>query len=635
MSDSLTIKEEHLFKKEGDFVNHSSHLTTQQQNIKNCKLPFIAVKAYAGSGKTTVLFEYAKANSHLNGLYLAFNRNIAKEASQKFPTNVTCKTIHSLAYSKVGFKYQSKISNFDYKIKTIAEYIHSSDYAFCEEILFLLKKFIASSTLTFDDYFLSIKKKEIDLINKVLNLSLKNKKEVNEDILFIYPLFIQKKSDIISTNNKECILTKKEVDSISELIIKLKHNAMVKQTSYIWDSVLDISSTFPMSHDAYLKAYQLSQAIITQPKSNKPYDFILYDEAQDSNDCTIDILLRQPLTKIFVGDPYQQIYQFRGAINAFDKIKDKTDAILPLSKSWRFGQNIADLASIILSCFYKEQTKLEGINLNTEIIIKKPNTPYPTQSKSTLYLYRTNAQIVADCINEMRVNPQAKFFFIGNIESYMINQVLDYYYLYANKKDKIKDNTVKKFDSWVEFMSETGINKDVGGQSIIQVVHNFEQQLEVYIPKIKHFIVDDHTQANRIISTAHKAKGREFDNVILGDDFLSMEDIRNVDTVIQCKKDYSLYQSILAEINLLYVAVTRAKRNLYIPLDLMTYLLSVYMFSITEDKAYCYNKDTEFFTYIQKHKIDISTLDNPFFTKVDNSLLDFIKKIAQNNLIKI
>ena len=34
-----------------------------------------------------------------------------------------------------------------------------------------------------------------------------------------------------------------------------------------------------------------------------------------------DILLSQPVARIVVGDPHQQIYAFRGAINAMDMAK--------------------------------------------------------------------------------------------------------------------------------------------------------------------------------------------------------------------------------------------------------------------------------------------------------------------------
>lgn len=613
---------DHLFKKEGDFVNHSSHLTQQQLDIKNCKLPFIAVKAYAGSGKTTVLFEYATANQNLNGIYLAFNKNIATEAAQKFPSNVTCKTIHSLAYANVGFKFESKISNKELRIKDIAQVIQNNDFSMCENILRIYKEFIASAYLDFSSFLKPIKKKDISLINKTIQTNFKNKDELFTHVAEIYSKL---KVAIINFKSTNKIISKEsdnDYDLLFEIVEKIKFNTEVKYAEILWKKSCDLNDNFPITHDGYLKLYQLSQPIILDKKNNKQYDFILYDEVQDSNECTLDIILKQNTTKVFVGDPYQQIYQFRGAINAFDKIKDKTNAILPLSKSWRFGNNIAHLASIFLACAYKENIQLEGISTNTKILVNPPSTPY---TSNTLYLYRTNAKIVADCIKDIRLNPKSTFYFIGNVESYMISQILDYYYLFSNQLDKIQDLSVKRYLSWIDFSADVEINKDVAGTAIIKVVEEFTHQLEVYVPKIKEHIVKYPNQANKIISTAHKAKGREFDNVIMADDFLDLNMLRNIEVNISATHNKIYHQNILSEINLIYVAVTRAKKILHIPKNMYTFLLSVLQFSQSNNNLDCYIHDDQFFSFIQKNSIDPSHMKNIFFTQVNSQLQSFIK----------
>jgi superfamily I DNA/RNA helicase len=42
-------------------------------------------------------------------LYLAFNKVTASEAAASFPPNVTCRTVHSLAYTAVGHRYRHKL----------------------------------------------------------------------------------------------------------------------------------------------------------------------------------------------------------------------------------------------------------------------------------------------------------------------------------------------------------------------------------------------------------------------------------------------------------------------------------------------------------------------------------------------
>jgi F-box protein 18 (helicase) len=45
---------------------------------------------------------YAQQNPRLRCLYVAFNKSVATEAQRRFPGNVDCRTVHSIAYSDVG-----------------------------------------------------------------------------------------------------------------------------------------------------------------------------------------------------------------------------------------------------------------------------------------------------------------------------------------------------------------------------------------------------------------------------------------------------------------------------------------------------------------------------------------------------
>ena len=72
----------------------------------------IAITAFAGTGKTSTLVEYAKARPEWRFLYLAYNKAMQTEAVTKFPKNVDCRTLHSLAYEKIGRAFPTgKIGN--------------------------------------------------------------------------------------------------------------------------------------------------------------------------------------------------------------------------------------------------------------------------------------------------------------------------------------------------------------------------------------------------------------------------------------------------------------------------------------------------------------------------------------------
>ncbi|XP_040501392.1 F-box DNA helicase 1 isoform X2 [Ursus maritimus] len=86
-------------------------LTHEQQLILSHKmepLQVVKIMAFAGTGKTSTLVKYAEKWSESRFLYVTFNKSIAKQAELVFPSNVICKTFHSMAYGHVGRKYQLK-----------------------------------------------------------------------------------------------------------------------------------------------------------------------------------------------------------------------------------------------------------------------------------------------------------------------------------------------------------------------------------------------------------------------------------------------------------------------------------------------------------------------------------------------
>ena len=74
---------------------------------------------------------------------------------------------------------------------------------------------------------------------------------------------------------------------------------------------------------------------------------VLYvDEAQDADPVTLAILQAQGRPTVWVGDPWQSIYRFRGSVNAMRAIDAPQR---PLTRSWRFGEQLARVARGILA----------------------------------------------------------------------------------------------------------------------------------------------------------------------------------------------------------------------------------------------------------------------------------------------
>jgi superfamily I DNA/RNA helicase len=66
----------------------------------------------------------------------------------------------------------------------------------------------------------------------------------------------------------------------------------------------------------------------SNPKPQLNYDFVLVDEAQDTNEAVLSVLRLQDSHLTLVGDRHQQIYEWRGAINAMASVENRR-------RSWR------------------------------------------------------------------------------------------------------------------------------------------------------------------------------------------------------------------------------------------------------------------------------------------------------------
>jgi len=145
-------------------------LTEEQTNIIEAvkKYDLIKVKAVAGSGKTFTLSEIVKELKPTSGIYMAYNKKIAEEAKERFPSCITCKTIHALAFKYVAYS----IGSLNYN--TIKENISNYDK---KTIIDELESFFNSKSIDAYEYLdegLSPKHRDIalDILNDMYNCNI-------------------------------------------------------------------------------------------------------------------------------------------------------------------------------------------------------------------------------------------------------------------------------------------------------------------------------------------------------------------------------------------------------------------------------------------------------------------------------
>ena len=90
----------------------------------------------------------------------------------------------------------------------------------------------------------------------------------------------------------------------------------------------------------------------------------MMDEGQDMNPTILDIFNKQDINKIIVGDPNQQIYAFRGAVNALESVE--ASHTYHLTQSFRFGPAIGLVANTCLE-------RLNSVKRQTLVGGKKPD----------------------------------------------------------------------------------------------------------------------------------------------------------------------------------------------------------------------------------------------------------------------
>lgn len=316
----------------------------------------------------------------------------------------------------------------------------------------------------------------------------------------------------------------------------------------LWNHM--INSRCKMPHDGYLKLFQISNPILQ-------YDIILLDEVQDSTECILQIIKKQKnAIRYLVGDIHQQIYGFRNVCNVFDGRLSNNIYKFTLSQSFRYGYQIAHIANLFLETFKNENKKIYSYGMNTNILL---NTN--TLNEQYTIITRTNICLMKECF---KIDSNKKIFILGkryNFEkeclyalgfSSLQNGLIPHVSkLQFNSFSEMRDHflNLKKF----KWTCRINLYLEYG----IEIIEKYRQLQEQIV-----FNIDD---ADIVLTTTHQAKGLEFNNVKLSDDFIPL--VTTLNTIYKYKSN-----SAIEGYNILYVAITRAKKNLILNKELYNFL---------------------------------------------------------------
>lgn len=479
---------------------------------------YYTVEACAGSGKTTLLKQLTLNFPNHKFLYLAFNKSVIDEANEKFEKNVEVKTIHAFAYSLLPQylkgKVSTKINLSDYDV----DYFDYNPELYRYEDQFkhaLIKNLDAYTTQTFSEMSDGCVLSDEELYGVF-----------PEELLYDYSYEIR---SIIGLNTSRC-----------------------------YREMIYPNGSIGCSPDAFLKFIADSKGII-----NHKYDFILIDEAQDSNDVMLKVVDKFSSARvIFVGDPHQQIYGFRGASNAFKKITNPVKKFY-LSGTFRFNQTVANFANKILSkkiydgiVPIRSYTNRESSLIPFHIDDIKDIFEKFRGNETNCVISRTNVSLFKFLFKYW--NPETKvididYKFIGGGASKSIGMLWSIHHLKQRQYGDIENRQVKKYSSFEELLNDKnkGHELKVATSLVLQFKNHIYSFLKFIDQKSKE--KSFYSKNKLLLCTAHKSKGREFENVFILDD-MSFDILNSTDKIEIANSE--------EEINLLYVAITRTRGHL-------------------------------------------------------------------------
>ncbi len=440
-----------------------------------------AVRAYAGAGKTTTLRAIGTELEGKRVLYLAFNRDIVREGRARFPATTKVATAHAFARRMLVERYTVQI---DDTVPTLESRIRMQ-------------------------LQLPPRRGEITDERELLAARVG---DVLEAFCF------DRSARLSAANDPEAL----------------------PYARAIWSEIAAQRAVHSGDHDLYVKLFFVLQTEHEHPHLG--FDVILYDECQDCSGSMFGTARAQAKTQqIYMGDPAQAIYEFRGATNAFSYLDDM--AIYPLTTSFRFGPHIAALADRILDA--------DGRHFPIRVVPRKADRVVITHEQCpepAVVLTRSQQQVLDTALGEHTRG--RKVAIVGTLEAGRLQHLgalaADVYAL----REGGRPPRLAKFSSF-QTLKWYAEKKNVQTFKIaVALVERFGDRVPDLLSTL-HGQVVPQEQADVIVSTAHAFKGRQGVRVRIAGDFRPFA----------TKESASSARATVdrAELHLAYVAVTRAQ----------------------------------------------------------------------------
>ena len=465
----------------------------------------LKVIAFAGSGKTTTLKMCAKRRSD-RGMYLAFNKAIAEEAKRKLATTKCgATTMHGLAYG------------------VMRDVMRQPTHINARSVMDagLVERHRPPKVKGWGPYRVSA---------AVVRTMVAFSNSADQDILPKHAM----EALLDSVGDPE-VLVDGRAKTMAEEAIRFLVTPLVEMATDYW---IHCTREDAYSHDMYLKMLDLDEGVRQDAFGRLRY--LMIDEAQDINPVQRSIILKTGLPIIAVGDPYQQIYSWRGAENALALMEGEE---LYLTQSFRFGEEIARIARFTL------KARPDGGPTQHLSGLGPGNIEGHVGPKGAI-ICRTNIGMLDEAMK-----------YLGSGHSVHVDKMDDLLSdarsaqaLFEGRLENVTSPDLLQFDSWeqLEMAAEEG-----GDPNLSKLVRLVRMRRSGEVEELGRRHQKDASSARLMICTGHRSKGLEFPAVMMGDDWSDVERLRrrHASAVEKSQKHVTAANE---EFNLLYVAFTRA-----------------------------------------------------------------------------
>jgi hypothetical protein len=417
------------------------------------------------TGKTTLLRMMAEATNR-RGQYVAFNRAITEQAQREFPPRCSARTMHSLAHravvdAEMARRLRAPRIRSDLTARILG--VGPLTVSFGEQAKVLQPGFLASRVMRAIDAFCD---------------SGESRPSAHH-VPYVEGIDLPKPDGTRTYDNNERVRAHLEPHLRSA-----------------WADLNRRDGRLPFRHGHYLKMWELGGPVVDA-------DYLVVDEAQDVNPVMASVIEQQAdrCQVVAVGDSAQAIYGWRGAVDYLDTLD--ADAVLYLSQSWRFGPDIAAAANAVLAEI-DSPLRLSGLPSVASRLEELPD--------ARAVLTRSNAVAVKELFAAQASGRAAYLVGGGDEVRAFVKGAID-----LRDKGRSAHHDLACFTSWDEVVSYVAF--DAQGDDLALLVKLIDEYGADEIDAALRAMPGDEAGAEVVISTAHKAKGREWETVRLTDDF--------------------------------------------------------------------------------------------------------------------